>query len=134
MAAEVRIPPAPPLPFADRTKFGVRRNLLPSRRCCGFSRGACDAPARTWTRERGMRLWNKLMAAALLMAPMAAQAVPADVAAAVAVDARPADAVKLDDSRRPVQVLGFLGRSEERRVGKEVVSKWRNRGAPEHLK
>src|SRR3546814_16763075 len=56
-----------------------------------------------------MRLWNKLMAAALLMAPMAAQAVPADVAAAVAVDARPADAVKLDESRRPVQVLGFLG-------------------------
>src|SRR3546814_11122750 len=49
------------------------------------------------------------MAAALLMAPMAAQAVPADVAAAVAVDARPADAVKLDESRRPVQVLGFLG-------------------------
>jgi predicted methyltransferase len=39
----------------------------------------------------------------------AAQAVPADVAAAVAAPGRPAEAVALDAGRRPVEVLRFLG-------------------------
>src|SRR5687768_14437075 len=51
------------------------------------------------------------MAALLLAAtPLAAaQTAPADVAAAVATKDRPAEAVKLDESRRPVEVLQFLG-------------------------
>jgi predicted methyltransferase len=53
----------------------------------------------------------KTVLLALLLALPAASpaAVPADVAAAVAAKDRPADAVKLDESRRPVEVLKFLG-------------------------
>ena len=47
--------------------------------------------------------------AALLLAPMAAQAAPANVAAAVADKERPAEAVKMDESRKPVAVLNFFG-------------------------
>ena len=39
----------------------------------------------------------------------AAPAAPAEIATAVAAKARPADAVKLDESRRPAEVLAFLG-------------------------
>jgi len=53
---------------------------------------------------------KKLLIAALLAAAATpAFAAPADVAAAVAVKARPAEAVKLDESRKPVPVLKFLG-------------------------
>ena len=46
----------------------------------------------------------------LMAAPLAAaQAAPADIAGAVAAKARPAEAVKLDDSRKPKDVLKFLG-------------------------
>jgi predicted methyltransferase len=46
----------------------------------------------------------------IMIAPVAAvQAAPADVNAAVAAKARPAEAVKLDESRRPKEVLKFLG-------------------------
>jgi predicted methyltransferase len=48
--------------------------------------------------------------ALLLAAPGAAlQAAPAEVAAAVAARGRPAEAMKLDESRKPAEVLGFLG-------------------------
>lgn len=56
-----------------------------------------------------MRHLNGLLAAALIMTPFAVPAEPADVAASVAAETRPADAVKLDESRQPAQVLGFLG-------------------------
>ncbi len=49
--------------------------------------------------------------AAMLLAGTAtvAQAAPADVAGAVAASGRPADSVKLDESRKPAAVLGYLG-------------------------
>lgn len=51
-----------------------------------------------------------MMTLALLLAmPAVAQAAPADVAAAVAATDRPAEAVKLDEGRRPAEVLAFLG-------------------------
>jgi predicted methyltransferase len=52
-----------------------------------------------------------LAAAALLLgtAPLGAQARPADSAAAVASPGRPADAIALDASRKPAEVLRFLG-------------------------
>lgn len=52
---------------------------------------------------------KSLIAALLLSASMAAQAAPAGVAAAVAANGRPAEAVKLDESRKPAEVLAFLG-------------------------
>ena len=46
----------------------------------------------------------------LMVAPLAAaQAAPADVNGAVAAKTRPAEAVKLDESRKPKDVLKFLG-------------------------
>ena len=56
-----------------------------------------------------MRLCNRALLALLLTLPAIAPAAPADVATAVAAQGRPADAVKLDESRKPAQVLGFLG-------------------------
>ncbi|HEX8667601.1 MAG TPA: methyltransferase domain-containing protein [Allosphingosinicella sp.] len=53
-----------------------------------------------------------LFAAALAAAPAAAVAAKpagADVQAAVAASDRPADSVKLDESRRPAEVLAFMG-------------------------
>jgi predicted methyltransferase len=55
---------------------------------------------------RGFKLSLLVLALAF---PFAAQAAPADVAAAVARSDRGADAVKLDDSRKPAEVLKFLG-------------------------
>lgn len=55
-------------------------------------------------------LTKMILAAALLAAaPAAVQAQRADVAAAVASSSRPARDVKLDESRRPAQVLEFMG-------------------------
>lgn len=57
-----------------------------------------------------MRGWKLMLLAGLLASPVAAvQAAPAAYDAAVAGKDRPADAVKLDDSRKPAQVLRFLG-------------------------
>lgn len=51
-----------------------------------------------------------LLATALAFAPLsAAQAVPADVAAAVTAPGRPADATALDAGRHPAEVLRFMG-------------------------
>ena len=51
-----------------------------------------------------------LFATALALAPLtAAQAVPADVAAAVSAPGRPADATALDAGRHPAEVLRFMG-------------------------
>jgi predicted methyltransferase len=51
-----------------------------------------------------------LLATALAFAPIAAaQAAPADVAAAVSAPGRPADAIALDAGRRPAEVLAFGG-------------------------
>jgi predicted methyltransferase len=51
-----------------------------------------------------------LLAAALALVPLAAaQAVPADVATAVSAPGRPADAVALDEVRKPAEVLRWLG-------------------------
>lgn len=53
---------------------------------------------------------RKLIAALLLAAaPLAAHAAPANVTAAVADAARPEDARKLDEGRKPAEVLRFLG-------------------------
>jgi predicted methyltransferase len=54
---------------------------------------------------------KKLMfATALALAPLAAaQAVPADVAAAVSAPGRPADATALDAGRHPAEILRFAG-------------------------
>jgi predicted methyltransferase len=56
-----------------------------------------------------MRMLNSLIPALLLLAPFGASAAPADIAAAVASEGRPAEALQLDASRRPVEVLRFLG-------------------------
>lgn len=56
-----------------------------------------------------MRKWKYAALAMLLAGPATLQAAPADVAAAVATSGRPAEAVKLDESRKPAEVLGFLG-------------------------
>jgi predicted methyltransferase len=50
-----------------------------------------------------------LIAAALAVMPLAAQAAPADVTAAVAAADRPAEARALDEGRRPAEVLRFGG-------------------------
>lgn len=51
-----------------------------------------------------------LLATALAFAPLSvAQAVPADVAAAVTAPGRPADATALDAGRHPAEVLRFMG-------------------------
>ena len=51
-----------------------------------------------------------IFATALALAPLAAaQAVPADVAAAVSAPGRPADATALDAGRHPAEVLRFMG-------------------------
>ena len=57
-----------------------------------------------------------LILALLLTAPMTAYATPADVAAAVATAGRPAEATKLDESRKPAEVLAFLGLEQGDRV------------------
>jgi predicted methyltransferase len=59
-----------------------------------------------------MRILKPLLLSLVLAAllPMTTvQAAPADVRAAVAASGRPAEAVALDDSRKPVEVLKFLG-------------------------
>ncbi|WP_243444773.1 class I SAM-dependent methyltransferase [Sphingosinicella humi] len=56
-----------------------------------------------------MRMKALMMAMALALPTMGVEAAPADVAAAVAATDRPAEAVKLDESRRPAEVLTFLG-------------------------
>lgn len=65
-----------------------------------------------------MTFTRRLLAAALLASvmPTAAYAVPAKVAAAVALSGRPADDVALDAGRKPVEVLGFLGLRKGDRV------------------
>jgi predicted methyltransferase len=51
-----------------------------------------------------------LLATALALAPFAAaQAAPADLAAAVSAPGRPAEATALDAGRHPAEVLGFMG-------------------------
>jgi predicted methyltransferase len=64
-----------------------------------------------------MRGWKYAATALLLMASASpVLAAPADVAAGVKASARPADAVKLDEGRRPVEVLRFLGLERGDRV------------------
>lgn len=55
-------------------------------------------------------------AAALAMTPNPAAAAPADVAAAVAAPGRTPDNVKLDEGRKPVEVLNFFGLRRGMRV------------------
>ena len=55
-------------------------------------------------------------ALALALPLAAAQAAPADVAAAVAAPGRPADAIELDAARKPVEVLNWLGLKRGDRV------------------
>jgi predicted methyltransferase len=72
--------------------------------------------------ENQMRILKPLLLSLILAAPLpmatvqaapadvrAAVAAPADVRAAVAAPGRPAEAVALDESRKPVKVLKFLG-------------------------
>ena len=61
-------------------------------------------------------LKRSLIAFALALTPTAAPAAPADVAAAVSAPGRPADAVALDEVRRPVEVLRWLGLERGDRV------------------
>lgn len=59
-----------------------------------------------------MRILKPLLLSLILAAPLpmaTVQAAPADVRAAVAAPGRPAEAVALDESRKPVKVLKFLG-------------------------
>jgi predicted methyltransferase len=56
-----------------------------------------------------MRALKILLLSAALAGSAAAQAAPADVAAALTHKDRPAEAVKLDESRKPAEVLRFLG-------------------------
>ncbi|WP_037504180.1 class I SAM-dependent methyltransferase [Sphingomonas jaspsi] len=64
-----------------------------------------------------MRAWNFVALAALIVAPLPATASPADVATTVAAVADRSEAnVKLDASRKPVEVLTFLGLEKGMRV------------------
>ena len=65
-----------------------------------------------------MRKAGLLMMALAIAAPCAAASPrpPADVAAAVAAEGRPQDAVKLDAVRRPVELLAFMGLKRGDRV------------------
>jgi len=65
-----------------------------------------------------MRIFsNLLIGAAMLLAPAMASAEPADVAAAVAATANRTEAnVKLDEGRKPAEVLQFLGLQKGMRV------------------
>ena len=64
-----------------------------------------------------MRGMTKLLPALLLLAPAAmAQAKPADAAAALAAPGRPAAAAKLDEVRKPAEVLAFMGLEQGDRV------------------
>lgn len=66
-----------------------------------------------------MRIPRTLLLSLMLSAPLsiaAAQTSPADVRAAVAAPGRPADAVALDESRKPVEVLKFLGLAQSDRA------------------
>ena len=57
-----------------------------------------------------------LVATAFAMAPTAASSAPATVAAAVAAPGRNADNVKLDEGRKPAEVLTFFGLKKGMRV------------------
>ena len=61
-------------------------------------------------------LKHVLLAAALSLPFAVAQAAPADVAVAVSAPGRPADAVQLDEVRRPAEVLTWLGLERGDRV------------------
>lgn len=66
-----------------------------------------------------MRNTTLVMMALAMAVPAAAKAPargPADVAAAVAAPGRPADQVKLDEVRKPVEVLRFMGLKKGHRV------------------
>lgn len=57
-----------------------------------------------------------LIAAVLLATPFATRAAPADIAAAVAAQDRPAEARALDAGRKPAEVLSFMGLERGDRV------------------
>ena len=64
-----------------------------------------------------MRAIGMLLAAlALAITPAASSAAPADIAAAVAAPGRTPDNVKLDEGRKPVEVLTFFGLRKGMRV------------------
>jgi predicted methyltransferase len=64
-----------------------------------------------------MRMIKLVLAAAMAMAPANAWAAPADVAVAVAnTSARTPDNVKLDEGRKPAEVLAFFGLQQGMRV------------------
>ena len=56
-----------------------------------------------------MRIYASVLALALVATPLAAKPAVPTVAAAIASSSRSADNVKLDESRKPAQVLNFLG-------------------------
>ena len=58
---------------------------------------------------RFKRVFPALAGAALLVAGIASAAAPAWLGQAVTAPGRPADAVKLDEGRKPAEVLAFLG-------------------------
>jgi predicted methyltransferase len=59
--------------------------------------------------ESPMRHWNLLAAAALAVSTVAAAAPSPTISAAVHATTRNADNVKLDEARKPAEVLAFLG-------------------------
>ena len=64
-----------------------------------------------------MRAISMLVTAmALAAAPMAAAATPAEISAAVSSPRRTPDNVKLDEGRKPIEVLGFFGLKRGMRV------------------
>ncbi len=62
------------------------------------------------------RLTMVLAAALIAGAPMTASAAPADIAGAVAAQSRTPDNVKLDEGRKPAEVLNFFGLRKGMRV------------------
>src|SRR5215210_5249029 len=65
----------------------------------------------------GMKRIGILLAAAVfVMSPVMAAAPAVDIAAAVAAPGRTSDNVKLDESRKPVEVLSFFGLKKGSRV------------------
>lgn len=67
-----------------------------------------------------MRILKPVLLSLLLAAPLpmtAAQAAPADVSAAISAAGRPAEAIELDESRKPVEVLQFFQLEQGDRAG-----------------
>jgi predicted methyltransferase len=90
--------------------FSANRGKADPDRTDGGARVAGTVANGYHANEKESRSMKTVLAAIAIAAmPIAVQAAPADVAAAIAAPGRPADAVALDAGRHPVEILRFMG-------------------------